>query len=306
MGQRNGRGDMLVDFCAFNNLCITNTFFKQTKESKIWTWESPNGRDRNQIDYILVNTRYKESVKNSRTFQSADVGSDHQLLLATFKLKRGYTTTQSGSQRVDITRLAQDGPRSAYRQSIEAKLLTLKNDGEYVEECWCRIKSILQSTAIETLAFAKRKQPEVWFTESTIKLTEERRKYMGLRSMSTGFSKHHNYLCREVKRSARRDKEQYIGVICDKIEKSRNQNKSREVFEAIRKLTGSYAPRPFAVKDKEGNLITVEEKVKTCWREYYSELYNDPNEVDESSVQMGSCNPDPEPDIIISEVHAAL
>jgi len=124
--------------------------------------------------------------------------------------------------------------------------------------------------------------------------------------MSTGFSKHHNYLCREVRRSARRDKEQYIGVICDKIEKSRNQNKSREVFEAIRKLTGSYAPRPFAVKDKEGKLLNGKEKVKTRWREYFSELYNDLNEVDENSVQVGSCNLDPEPDIIISEVDAAL
>jgi len=72
--------------------------------------------------------------------------------------------------------------------------------------------------------------------------------------MSTEFSKYHNYLCREVRRSAMRDKEPYIGVICDKIEKSRNQNKSRQVFEAIRKITGCYAPRPFAVKGKEGKL----------------------------------------------------
>jgi len=101
-------------------------------------------------------------------------------------------------------------------------------------------------------------------------------------------------LCRKVRRSARRDKKRDIGVICDMIEKGINQNKSREVFEAIIKLTGSYALRLFAVKDKEGKLVNGEEKVKTCWREYFSELYNDPNEVDENSVQLGSCNLDPE------------
>jgi len=72
--------------------------------------------------------------------------------------------------------------------------------------------------------------------------------------MSTGFFKHHNHLCREVRRSARRDKELYMGVMCDKIEKSKNYNEIREVFKADRKLTGKYAPRPFAVKTRRGNL----------------------------------------------------
>ena len=47
-GQRNGRGDRQIDFCRTNGLCIANTLFKQVKENRSWTWESPCGNYHNQ------------------------------------------------------------------------------------------------------------------------------------------------------------------------------------------------------------------------------------------------------------------
>jgi len=41
MGERNKRGERLIDFCYVNNLFITNTKFKQAKMSRCWTWEDP-------------------------------------------------------------------------------------------------------------------------------------------------------------------------------------------------------------------------------------------------------------------------
>jgi len=46
-GQRKERGDRLVAFCALNELVNTNTQFIKSKENRCWTWQSPNGRDRN-------------------------------------------------------------------------------------------------------------------------------------------------------------------------------------------------------------------------------------------------------------------
>jgi len=34
-GERNIRGDRLIDFCRTNGLCIANTIFKQVKENKL-------------------------------------------------------------------------------------------------------------------------------------------------------------------------------------------------------------------------------------------------------------------------------
>ena len=61
-GRRNYRGEQLINFCGINNLVIANTLFQQSKNNRKWTWESPDGRTRNQIDYAFkeVAQQHKE------------------------------------------------------------------------------------------------------------------------------------------------------------------------------------------------------------------------------------------------------
>ncbi|GFO20140.1 craniofacial development protein 2-like [Plakobranchus ocellatus] len=47
IGERNERGERLIDFCVANKLYITNSFY-QKPTSRYWTWESPGGRYKNQ------------------------------------------------------------------------------------------------------------------------------------------------------------------------------------------------------------------------------------------------------------------
>lgn len=44
LGQRNERGDTLVEFCAKNQLVLTNTWFYHHKRRR-YTWEMPTGQD---------------------------------------------------------------------------------------------------------------------------------------------------------------------------------------------------------------------------------------------------------------------
>ena len=87
IGNINDRGEKLLTFCATNDLCLTNAMFKQSKFNRQWTWESPDQRTHNKINYIIFSNKWKRCVTNSRSFPSADVGSDHQLVMANMKLK---------------------------------------------------------------------------------------------------------------------------------------------------------------------------------------------------------------------------
>eukprot|EP00794_Sanderia_malayensis_P013680 gene13680-15110_t len=40
LGLRNDRGQMLLDFCKRNKLCITNTWYKHNKR-RTYTWKAP-------------------------------------------------------------------------------------------------------------------------------------------------------------------------------------------------------------------------------------------------------------------------
>ena len=52
LGIRNEAGQRLIEFCQENTLVIANTLFQQHKR-RFYTWTSPDGQQRNQIDYIL-------------------------------------------------------------------------------------------------------------------------------------------------------------------------------------------------------------------------------------------------------------
>ena len=75
LAETNGNGQKLINFCQENNLVITNTLFQHHKRRQ-YTWCSPDGKTRNQIDYILVKRRFLKCVINSRAFPGADCGSD--------------------------------------------------------------------------------------------------------------------------------------------------------------------------------------------------------------------------------------
>ena len=83
----NERGLRLLEFAIFNDIVLENTFGHQ-KASRKWTWHSPNGYHNNKTDYILARKRFRSGVNSARTrsFPGADIGSDHDLLMMTFRL----------------------------------------------------------------------------------------------------------------------------------------------------------------------------------------------------------------------------
>ena len=86
LGIWNEAGQRLIEFCQENALVITNTLFQQHKR-RLYTWTSPDGQHRNQIDYTLCSQRWRSSIQSAKTRPAADCGSDHELLIAKFRLK---------------------------------------------------------------------------------------------------------------------------------------------------------------------------------------------------------------------------
>ena len=86
--ETNERGLRLLEFASYNNLKVVNTSGPH-KPSRRWTWHSPGGDYHNQIDYIMVKPRFQSSVNiaKTRSFPGADMGSDHELVMMTFKLR---------------------------------------------------------------------------------------------------------------------------------------------------------------------------------------------------------------------------
>ena len=85
--ETNERRLRLLEFTCYNDLVLANTLGKHLV-SRRWTLQSPNGGYHNQIDYIMVRRCFMTSVNTTKTrsFQGADIGSDHDLVMLSFRL----------------------------------------------------------------------------------------------------------------------------------------------------------------------------------------------------------------------------
>ena len=88
-------------------LVITNTFFQQHK-GRLYTWTSPDGQHWNQIDYILCSQRWRSSIQSAKTRPGADCGSDHEILIAKFRLKLKKVGKTTRPFRYDLNQITYD------------------------------------------------------------------------------------------------------------------------------------------------------------------------------------------------------
>ena len=86
LGVQNEAGQRLTEFCQENTWVVENTPFQQQK-GQLYTWTSPDSQYWNQIDYVLCSWRWWCSKQSAKTRLGDDCGSDHELLIAKFRLK---------------------------------------------------------------------------------------------------------------------------------------------------------------------------------------------------------------------------
>ena len=107
LGVQNEAGQRLIEFCHENALVIANTLFQQHKRW-LYTWPSPDGWHWNQIDYILCRQRWRNSIQSAKTRLGADCGSDHELLIAKFRLKLKKVEKTTRPFRYDLSQVPYD------------------------------------------------------------------------------------------------------------------------------------------------------------------------------------------------------
>ena len=288
-GVRNDNGERFVAFCAENNLAISTTMFPH-KEIHKYTWTSPDGKHRNQIDHVAVNTRFKRSVQDARTYRGADVGSDHNLVVAKTRLKLNSTgKKQKGTTRYEESKLKIKETREKYMLELRNRFSCLEQEDEtqtteqdVIEREWNKIKTAYNESAKEILGYRKRKNQE-WISPNSWKEIEERKKLKNkidsTRSerIKDRLREQYRTKDKEIKKSLRRDKRSWVNSIAQEAESAASQGQMKGVYDATRKLCNEGPRKVGTIKNKEGKVITKEDDIKERWREHFTEVLNRPN-----------------------------
>lgn len=86
VGDCNENGELFIDFCAIHDLVVGGALFPHKRCHKI-TWVSPDQVTENLIDHIAISRKFRRSMTDVRNKRGADIGSDHHLVVAEFRMK---------------------------------------------------------------------------------------------------------------------------------------------------------------------------------------------------------------------------
>jgi len=79
MQSESNNGLRLISFTSTKGLVISSTQFQRNEIYK-QICVSPYGRTKNKVDHVLIDKRYKSSVRQVRSFRGTDVDTDHYLV----------------------------------------------------------------------------------------------------------------------------------------------------------------------------------------------------------------------------------
>ena len=266
-GNRNGNGEELVDFALGNNLKIMNTTFP-THPRRLYTWTEPDGKSKHQLDYISIQKEHSELIRGTRTLPGADCGTDHELLIADMKWKLKSKRKQAPIPRYNVESISTEFSVAVKNRFAELNQICEEKEPEEIAN---RIKTIFKEEAKNHLQ-KKIKKLQPWITEETLNKIEERKK-LKKRNNEEPEKSRYKVVHKEIKALCKRDKHDYLEAKCQKIDDCMNTNKSREMYEEIKKLTTVNKPRLNVIKDSQGKTLTEDKDIANRWVEYCSNMY---------------------------------
>ena len=107
----------------------------------------------NQIDYILHSQRWRSSIQSAKTRPGVDCGSDHELLIAKFRLKLTKLEKTTIPFRYDLNKIPYD-----YTVEVTNGFKGLDLIDRVPEELWTEVPDFVQEAGIKIIPKKKKMQ----------------------------------------------------------------------------------------------------------------------------------------------------
>lgn len=300
LGERNERGDLLVEFCQEEQLVVANTWFKLPKR-RLYTWKSPGDTKinviRNQIDYILIDKRYRNGIKGVKTYPGADIGSDHNPVIGTVSIKL-KKIKHNNQRRPDFEKLKDPKFCSEISDQLNntIKQATLIQE-QSIEDSWHTLQHTIDQ--IQTEKFRKEletgKKP--WMNNEILDLMEARRKH------KNKDTEKYKEIQRTIQKLIRHAKEKWMNERCQELEDLQKKHDQFNIHKKVKEITGTrrkIQQTNFLLTD-DNEMIIDQDEIKDEWLRYIDRLFDDERMEPELEHHNESIL-----NILTSEVNAAI
>ncbi|KAL4084269.1 hypothetical protein QTP88_028094 [Uroleucon formosanum] len=163
----NDNGLRLVYLATGKGFIIKSTMFPQKNIHK-GTWRSPDGRYTNQIDHVLINSRFSNCIQDVRTVRGADCDSDHYLVKVKMKLKlkKKERREKMTLDNYDISKLRDQILGNVFKDEMRSQIDKINPSMmDTVDNRWRIIQNTIKSVSETVIGMKKKNPSKPWFNK---------------------------------------------------------------------------------------------------------------------------------------------
>ena len=172
--------------------------------------------------------RWRSSIQTAKTRLGADCGSDHELLIAKFRLK--LKRVGKNTRLFSVLQIPYSYTVEVINRFKGLDLIDRVND-----ELWMEVHNIVQEAVINIIPKKNKFKKVKWISQEALQIGEKRREVKG-----NGEKERYTHLNTEFQRIASRNKKAFLRDQCKEIEKNNRLGKTRDLFKKIRDTKGTF------------------------------------------------------------------
>ena len=167
-------------------------------------------------------------------------GSDHELLIAKFRLKLKKVGETTRPFRYDLNQIPHN-----YTVEVTNRFKGLYLIDRVPEKLWMEVRNTVQKAMIKTIPKEKKFKKAKWLSEEALQIAEKRRVAKG-----KGEKERYTNLKAEFQRIARRDRKAFLNDQCKEIEENNRIGNTRGLLKEISGTKGTFHAKMGTIKDR--------------------------------------------------------
>ena len=192
-----------------------------------------------QIDYILMPQRFKSSINKAgtRTFPGADIGSDHDLVMMSMRIRLKRVSHQEPSRiRFDVDKLKDPEVDAIFQAKIGGKFAVLRLLDQDIDSLTEEFNEVVRTTAEEVLGKRRvKKQP--WMPDEVLPLCDVRRTLSKTKHTNQDDKIRYQEINRDIRNKMKKAKNQWFDDRCEKIEEGFMYGNNKMAYKTIKTIT---------------------------------------------------------------------
>ncbi|KAL0860232.1 hypothetical protein ABMA27_010539 [Loxostege sticticalis] len=258
-GKRTRNGDKLMELAFENHMKIMNSHFKK-RDTRRWTWISPDGRYKNEIDYFLTNR--PKLFDDCGTIANLNFKSNHRMLRASLnistalKSNRPFKAKSKTSNKPENIATTKEKLRSITEESF-GNLSTQQKYNIFHEALTARDETSNQDKS----------KAKAYISEKTKRLLEKRSKSIATANKTKSIRDQIGKLSKEINTQLRKDREHHrLNTFESYIKKTGGIKKAIKVLSD----KNNWIPN---MKDQQNKTRTKRSDILSIATNFYENLY---------------------------------